>query len=218
MKCERYGFDRVTRTFKPSNDDATIAARVAAIGPGNKLVHARVNFWRELALFLEGDAATAGRLQMTPGDTAAIRIIAPQHVRPVGLERPVLHLDATLDETLVRCWLTRFVPKADIRVERGDGVKVRQVIDQPVGYGRIIPSMAPARTRRNVRRRTTPCTRSCGRSKPLPRRTAGATEGQRASSDPRDSRTPHWKPGKNSASSRRTCSQRISMLCEASTR
>jgi hypothetical protein len=50
-------------------------------------------------------------------------------------------LDATLEPRVARAWLPRLELIADINVERGAGVTVRQVTDLAVSYGRIIPGI-----------------------------------------------------------------------------
>jgi hypothetical protein len=89
-KCERYEFERVT--VNPQGDDDVNIAGVRSAGEANRLAMARIAFWRELALFLEGDALSAPRLRMLSGGVPTIRIDAPHGIHPEWLNRPVLHL------------------------------------------------------------------------------------------------------------------------------
>lgn len=138
-RCEQYELRSVPTAVSPTADDVTVEAAVTVIGATNRLVSARMTFWRELAHFLSGESATSGRLRLTPDER--IEVCVPQHPHPLWLDRPVLHLDATLDENWTRIWLPRLEIVANIRVERGAGVTVHQVIDSAVGYGKIIPGI-----------------------------------------------------------------------------
>lgn len=138
LTCEAYGFERVAKTFEPGNDDAAIIIKVEAAGAANRVVLTRQAFWRILGKLLEGTAVSSARLKLLPGDGDAVRVASPWRPHTKWLDRPVLHIDATLDPTIVAAWLPRFELLADIRVERGEGVTVHQVIE-PVSYGRIIP-------------------------------------------------------------------------------
>ena len=140
LRCEAYGFERVAKAFSPASEDDAIISQVEAAGEANRYVLTRQAFWRALRQLLGSDDATSARMKMLPGEGAAIRIVIAVRPHPRWLERPVLHIDATLDPTIGRTWLPRLEMLADIRVEKGEGVIVQQIVDEKaVSYGRIIP-------------------------------------------------------------------------------
>jgi hypothetical protein len=92
----------------------------------------RRRFWRELERFLageRGDTEVSTRLRLS-ADGQAAEIATRSMVDEAWLERPVLHLDTTMNEAAAQSWLPRLDLAADIRVERGPGVFVRQVTEQ----------------------------------------------------------------------------------------
>jgi hypothetical protein len=122
----------------PASPDAEVARSAKAAAKPHRAAVLRSRFWRELERFLQGDIGTSTRLRKAGDD---IHISAPREVRPAWLSRPVLHLDATLDEAVARSWLPNLELVADIRVARPAGVRVRQVVDQAVAYSKIIPGL-----------------------------------------------------------------------------
>lgn len=144
---EAYQFVKVAPTFEPAASDADIAVKIEPAAAINGVVRTRQAFWRNLAEFLRTDEPSSARLQLSAGDDASIRISIPARPHPTWLQRPLLHLDATLDESVVSTWLPRFELIADIRIERGDGVTVHQVTDQAVSYGRVVPGAGGDKSR-----------------------------------------------------------------------
>lgn len=138
-RSEAFSFVRVAGAFEPANDDETIEAKIEAAGVVNGEVRIRQAFWRNLGDLLAGPEPTSARMRLSMSEEAAIRITTPARPHPDWLKRPVLHLDATLEEAVVAAWLPGFELIADIRVERGEGVTVHQVVDQVVSYGRVVP-------------------------------------------------------------------------------
>lgn len=138
-RSEAFSFVRVAGTFEPANDDEAIEAKIESAGIANGEVRIRQAFWRNLGELLAGAEPTSARMRLSMGEEAVIRVTAPARPHPDWLKRPVLHLDATLEEAVVATWLPGFELIADIRVERGEGVTVHQVVDQVVSYGRIVP-------------------------------------------------------------------------------
>lgn len=136
---EAYGYARVAKTFDPRADDDAIQATIEPVAIANGQVRIRQTFWRNLAELLGGEEPTSARMKLLAGDEQAIRIATPARPHPDWLKRPILHLDATLNETVVSIWLPRFELMADIRVEQGEGVSVHQIVDQAVSYGRVVP-------------------------------------------------------------------------------
>ncbi|KGT77152.1 hypothetical protein MA20_21305 [Bradyrhizobium japonicum] len=136
---EAYGYARVAKTFDPRADDDTIQWIIEPVAIANGQVRIRQTFWRTLAELLGGEEPTSARMKLLAGDEQAIRIVTPARPHPDWLRRPILHLDATLNETVVSTWLPRFELMADIRVEQGEGVLVHQIVDQAVSYGRVVP-------------------------------------------------------------------------------
>jgi hypothetical protein len=135
--CEVADYQGVAKAIDPQASDEWNLASAEIHGEAHRLVTLRIAFWDELAAFLDGPEPTAPRLRMLVG--GAIQIDRLRGVRAEWLERPVLHLDATLDEHMARVWLPRLEMKADIKVKSGAGAKVRQVTDQAVSYSHIIP-------------------------------------------------------------------------------
>lgn len=136
---EAYGYAHVAKIFDPRTDDDIIQAIIEPIAVSNGLVRVRQTFWRNLGELLGSEEPTSARMKLLVGDAQAIRITTPARPHPDWLKRPVLHLDATLNEIVVSNWLPRFELVADIRVERGEGVSVHQIVDQAVSYGRVVP-------------------------------------------------------------------------------
>ncbi|MCC8945438.1 hypothetical protein H8A97_10075 [Bradyrhizobium sp. Arg62] len=136
---EAYGYTRVAKAFDPRAEDEIIQAVIEPVAVVNGQVRVRQGFWKNLGELLAGDEAASARMKILAGDDQAISITTPARPHPEWLERPILHLDATLNEAVVLNWLPRFELVADIRVERGDGVSVHQIVDQAVSYGRVVP-------------------------------------------------------------------------------
>ena len=138
-RAEAVSFVRVASAFKPANEDEVIQSKIEAAGIANGEVRTRQSYWRNLGELLAGAEPTSARMRLSAGDDAAVQITTPARPHPEWLRRPVLHLDATLDVAVVSTWLPRFDLVADIRVERGPGVTVRQIVDRVVSYGSVVP-------------------------------------------------------------------------------
>lgn len=119
-------------------DDATLLKFAKEAGLRNAKVALRRALWQELAALLQstGDSSSA-RLQVRADRSIAMNLPPPIH--PSWFERRILHIDATLAPRVARARLPRLELKADIRVARGDGVRVRQVVDAPVSYRKVVP-------------------------------------------------------------------------------
>jgi hypothetical protein len=122
----------------PASDDAENIARSKMIEAAHRLTVDRRRFWTELEHFLggeRGDADVSTRMRLS-ADGQSIDIATRSMVDDAWLNRPVLHLDATMNEVTAQSWLPRLDLTADIRVRRGEGVTVRQVTET-VGYRKL---------------------------------------------------------------------------------
>lgn len=137
IRYEHHDYVKVAPAFNPADTDGVIEEKIEALAPANRQVEIRKAFWRELGIFLAGQEATAPRMRMSL-DGTAIRISSPRLPHPDWLNRPVLHLDATLNPLVVKTWLPLFELVADIRVERGCAT-LHQIIDQAVSHGHVVP-------------------------------------------------------------------------------
>jgi hypothetical protein len=131
------------RVFAADSDEQ-ILERIAKKDGDIKLTTLRRRFWRELERFLaaeRGDTDLSTRLRLSKDGTAIEIDVLLATIHENWLTRPVLYLDGSLNELVARNWLPRLEVAADIRVRRGAGVFVRQVVDQAVAYGKIIPGV-----------------------------------------------------------------------------
>jgi hypothetical protein len=138
-KFEAKNFPKLN--VSPASDDADNIARSKMIEAAYRLTVDRRRFWTELERFLgggRGDADVSTRMRLS-ADGQSVDIATRSMVDDAWLERPVLHLDATMNEVTAQSWLPRLDLTADIRVRRGEGVTVRQVTET-VGYRKLFTS------------------------------------------------------------------------------
>jgi hypothetical protein len=143
-KFEAKNFPKLN--VSPTGDDIAIVVHSKEIEAAYRMTVDRRRFWKELERFLAGerDTEVSTRLRLS-ADGQSVEIATRSMVDDAWLTRPVLHLDATMNVNTAQSWLPRLDLAADIRVERGPGVFVRQVTEQ-VGYRKLFtpkPDDAP---------------------------------------------------------------------------
>jgi hypothetical protein len=144
-KFEAKNFPKLS--VSPTGDDIANVVRSKEVEAIYRMTVDRRRFWKELERFLAGDRGNtevSTRLRLS-ADGQAVEVATRSMVDDAWLTRPVLHLDATMNEAAAQSWLPRLDLAADIRVERGPGVFVRQVTEQ-VGYRKLFtpkPDNAP---------------------------------------------------------------------------
>jgi hypothetical protein len=144
-KFEAKNFPKLN--VSPTGDDIAIVVRSKEIEAAYRMTVDRRRFWKELERFIageRGDTDVSTRLRLS-ADGQSIEIATRSMVDDAWFTRPVLHVDATMNVDTAQSWLPRLDLAADIRVERGPGVFVRQVTEQ-VGYRKLFtpkPNDAP---------------------------------------------------------------------------
>ncbi len=147
----------VDKLVAPGMSKEDVEKALGTAAAKNSRVLRVAKFWRQLAQSIASGAPISAYLKRgIIGESEGIIIAWREEIAPAYLNLPILHLDATLNETIAR-W---FLPSLEViaRLEASTPhATVRQVFDSTVGYGKLAPKSSDnetvARTKVNNLRR-----------------------------------------------------------------